>query len=1512
MAAPISFITNNDFTIAYSLGDYVWVIDPVAAPAVLVGTSGNDVFASDAINPDRALRDMDGNVIGEVDWALGDPDGAKLANVMMGGAGNDYYEVDHAGDEVVEDAGAGTDTVSTDLDGYSLAANVENLELRYGYAAAMNANLTAPGGGHASVSGYGNDLNNVITAIADFTIPASISGGDAIAKSQLSFYLSGGAGADTLIGADGDDTLVGGSGVDRMVGGKGNDGYVVDSAADLIVEDVGGGYDWATVSTSYSMAANLEEAYLNSSAGAATLTGNGGDNYLEGNASANVLAAGGGNDIIVAGWGNDNLQGGDGDDELFGAGEDDLAFSGSTAGLTDSDTLDGGAGDDLMWGGSLGTDVLKGGAGNDIMVVTAVAPDLATALGVGPSANTAKVRLEGGVGDDMYVLQAAALTSRNGISAVLPTIVEATASGNDTIYIENDNLGRHVGANGDQEESLTFLSTAVGSVAAPSVLRLGTLAAEVENLVADSLSDTAIEVVGNASNNLIVGTNSSIGDYLAGGAGNDTLDGRLGADIMFGGDGNDTYIVDDLSDSIQESSSAVASTADLVLSTVDFGLSNNIENLTLFGTAITGSGNASNNIVTGNAQNNRLAGNDGDDRLFGGAGNDSLWGGYGNDTLDGGIGNDSMYGNYGNDTYFVDSASDVVYEYTLQGNDVVTASVSYSLSGKGWVETLVLAAGKGNISATGNGIANTLIGNEGNNVLDGGGDPDTMSGGLGNDVYVIDNVADKVVELAGAGTDTLIDKIAAVHPAIDLTTVAYANIENVQVQTTVGVIVKGSAADNILISTTGAGNDNLVGGAGNDTYYINSGDTVVELAAGGTDTIRATDMDVTLGVGIGANVENAYITTTTATARTATGDANANTLGDAATNVGAATLAGGNGNDTYELRDADSVVTEASGAAAGTDLVHAYFNTYSLAANVENLTMHALSNGDVTAWGNGLANSITGAVEGSAVASSVSFLFDGGAGNDVLVGGGGGDLLAGGDGVDTLRGMDGDDGLTGGTYDFMSGNTTFYATTDTLFGGKGDDYYIIKNGDVVTELAGEGNDYVDLNLALSTLANTVAGGVQTYTYGIAANVEAMNLSSLIDLGSAGAATSRVINLVGSGNADFISVDSQIWSGGDPFPLNVKVDAGAGNDTLEAAVGATPGASGFATLAGGAGDDTYLIDGSQVVTLEAAAAGSDTVVLFDGGGDSVGGMIEFSLAANIENFRVANADDVSQYQLSAYGSMVDFNIEGNALANTIIGGAGSDEIDGGAGADVMVGGDGDDVYYVDDVNDRIIEGAPAGSSTPYGDEAIVSTVLYSLAANGWNVEHARYDNGAAADAANVTLIGNTLDNMLIGGNNGSYLAGLGGDDYLVGGAGDDTLYGGGGDDTLVGGGGSDELNGQLGHDHFILDDSTVDTIHSVNFVDDTFEVQSATLAHGAVLISQVGDGTAAATSGGLDWAYAYDATAQAGNPTQVGTLYHWDGANWDTVVNFDFDGRTGYSYSGIVNAVGGGGTMFTVT
>jgi len=146
--------------------------------------------------------------------------------------------------------------------------------------------------------------------------------------------------------------------------------------------------------------------------------------------------------------------------------------------------------------------------------------------------------------------------------------------------------------------------------------------------------------------------------YVYAGAGNDVIyGGGIGHNSMAGGAGDDLYYVKTLTERVVEKA---GEGVDTVHSTVDFTLSDNVENLRMTGEAIVGNGNALANQIVGNAANNDLHGFDGDDNLIGAAGNDKLAGGNGNDAITGGEGNDTLTGDAGNDRLSAQEGNDLI------------------------------------------------------------------------------------------------------------------------------------------------------------------------------------------------------------------------------------------------------------------------------------------------------------------------------------------------------------------------------------------------------------------------------------------------------------------------------------------------------------------------------------------------------------------------------------------------------------------------------------------------------------------------------------------------------------------------------------------------------------------------------------------------------------------------------------------------------------------------------------
>jgi Ca2+-binding RTX toxin-like protein len=459
------------------------------------------------------------------------------------------------------------------------------------------------------------------------------------------------------------------------------------------------------------------------------------------------------------------------------------------------------------------------------------------------------------------------------------------------------------------------------------------------------------------------------------------------------------------------------------MSSVDYELTANVENLTLTGTAVNASGNSGNNLLRGNAVANVIDGEGGADTMAGGA---------------------------GNDTYYVDDPGDQIVELVGNGTDTVSSSVSFSLAGQD-LENLILTGSA--INALGNNLVNELTGNGGANVLDGKGGADSMAGGAGDDTYYVDDSGDHVTELGGAGTDTVISTLD-----YELT----ANVENLTIKGAAANatgndqnnVLTGNANDNLLDGMAGA--DTMKGGVGNDTYMVDdAADQVVEISANGTADLVYSSVSYTLA----ANVENLILTDS---AVNATGNADNNELtGNGGNNVldglvGADTMTGGVGDDTYYVDNVGDHVVEASDA--GNDTVSSSV-TYTLTDNVENLTLTGTA---TEGTGNDLNNTIAGNLQDNILTGGEgNDQLSGDDGNDYLTGENGNDELHGGAGADTLLGDDGTDRLDGGT------------GADVMLGGADDDTYVVDNaGDVASEGNNQGTDTVESSVTW-TLGNFV-------------------------------------------------------------------------------------------------------------------------------------------------------------------------------------------------------------------------------------------------------------------------------------------------------------------------------------------------------------------------------------------------------------------------------------------------------
>ncbi len=148
-------------------------------------------------------------------------DGGVGADTMYGGAGDDSYIVNDAGDLFIEASpSGGSDTVFTTIT-RNLTANIENLTLT----------------GGASITGYGNILNNTVTGNAAHNSLYGFDGADTLSGAGGDDILFGGNGADILDGAAGNDTLIGGADADTFVFSTGPGAGNVDAIVGFSVAD---------------------------------------------------------------------------------------------------------------------------------------------------------------------------------------------------------------------------------------------------------------------------------------------------------------------------------------------------------------------------------------------------------------------------------------------------------------------------------------------------------------------------------------------------------------------------------------------------------------------------------------------------------------------------------------------------------------------------------------------------------------------------------------------------------------------------------------------------------------------------------------------------------------------------------------------------------------------------------------------------------------------------------------------------------------------------------------------------------------------------------------------------------------------------------------------------------------------------------------------------------------------------------------------------------------------------
>ena len=708
-------------------------------------------------------------------------------------------------------------------------------------------------------------------------------------------------------------------------------------------------------------------------------------------------------------------------------------------------------------------------------------------------------------------------------------------------------------------------------------------------------------------------------------------------------------------------------------------------------------------------------------------GNDTTRGSAGDDDISGLGGNDILEGMGGNDFITGGDGDDVLLGGT--GTDVL-------FGGAG--DDLLWGGGYGNTGiATPDQVRDDLDGGEGNDSLLIGRN-DVALGGNGDDEFEM--------ESEGAESWTATMDGGAGQDIVDLTFVRYRTI--VYLDPTGGT--EGLVLRNMELVALGGYGSKVFGGARVDVVFGGAGIDDID-GAGGDDFLSGGGGNDILAGGDGADV----------------------LVGGSGSDL----LTGGAGADIFGYLSAQD------SRAGSLDIIQ----DFQTGLDVIDLT--DLQPTSVTLSQDGAYTLVSAQTPGGAFAVRVLGTITLG---DVIPtfagltvqGTAEGDVLSGTDRSDTFYGYGGDDVLSGG-----SGNDVFIGGSgnDTMVGGQGDDAYeVTEAGDVVTEMAGEGND-------------TVYSYLDSYT--LAANVETLALvgSARVGIGNAGNNT-----LIGNAGANTLvgGAGNDTMSGGqgdDAYEVTEAGDvvveaAGEGTDTVysyletytasanvervelagRARNGATSTTGG--TVVGNALDNTLTVGGGSAVLI--GGGGSDTAVI---GGARAG----FTIATNsgittvTGGGRTITLAGVERIQfsdqvvvLTAGQTLVGTgggevlngadgydSLYGNGGNDVLFGYGGVDVLVGGDGADIMVGGDGDDTYEVSEVADNIQEGAGEGFDTVF---AYASG--YTLAANTESLRLVGSATTGYGNAGDNTLVGNGLDNL------------------LVGGAGNDTFYGGTGDDT----------------------------------------------------------------------------------------------------------------------------------
>ena len=543
-----------------------------------------------------------------------------------------------------------------------------------------------------------------------------------------------------------------------------------------------------------------------------------------------------GNDTLRGNGGDDTLNGGDGKDYLYGGTGNDVLRGGD-----DNDRLFGGDGDDVINGGANGDD-LYGGAGQDTFLRTYA--DFTDNF----------MDFEAGVGGDIMRVRGSAYSrfeelhlSQVGHDVVLDFGPTGSTTFKNTLLADlvTENFAFDDDGNPGQDISMR----------ATEMFAVGTNKSDIFRASRAHMDSADFEIIAGRGYDTVVVAQSSLNVNLgATGTYTGVEEFDLSAITTLG------LVVENALVSQSNSSKLYLSIGDTGTTVLlDVGPLGRGKNVFIDGArTVQLTGGRSHTVksdddvgtnIIGDSLRDILYGGRANDSILGGDGNDNLFGSAGDDTLRGEGGNDTINGGPGSDLIYIEDAGDRVAESNRwAGHDTVISSVDFRM-GRAHIEDLELT-GTARLGA-GNGLMNTITGNDGDNILDGGKNVDTLIGGLGNDTYLIRAPGDNAVELAGEGIDTV-----KAYRAYTLD----ANVENLHLQTLrndagegiAGVNGIGNDLDNTIIGNPfdnviagREGNDTLRGQAGADTFVFDralGADNVDHILDFNTNTVDEGDI----------------------------------------------------------------------------------------------------------------------------------------------------------------------------------------------------------------------------------------------------------------------------------------------------------------------------------------------------------------------------------------------------------------------------------------------------------------------------------------------------------------------------------------------------------------------------------------------------------------------------------------------------------------------------------------------